>query len=124
MVLVVDDEAEVRRFVRSVLEQAGYAVAEAANAEEAWRILEQDQPELLLTDIVMPGATGLQLAARAHKLRPQLRAIFMTGYAEQYRDELSGSVCLSKPFTVAALISAVESAIGHPRPKTRTGPEA
>jgi CheY-like chemotaxis protein len=122
MILVVDDEAGIRQFVRVALEQAGYEVAEAPDAEEAWRIVEQSQPELLLTDIVMPGADGLHLAARAHKLRPQLRAIFLTGYAEQYCDELSGSVCLSKPFTVSALLSAVESAIGHPHPKTLTEP--
>jgi len=116
----VDDEPVVRQFVRLALEDAGYEVAEASSGEEAWPILEQRQPDLLLTDIVMPGTSGLQLAARAHKLLPHLSAIFMTGFAEKYRDELSGSVCLSKPFSIATLISTVESAIGHPRPRTAT----
>lgn len=115
MILVVDDEGEVREVVRLALEQAGYEVVQASNAEEAWQILERSQPELILTDIVMPGENGLQLAARAHKLNPQIHAIFMSGFAEQYRDELSGSICLSKPFTIAALLAAVEGAIGHPR---------
>jgi len=115
MILVVDDEGAVRELVRLALEQAGYEVTQASNAEEAWQILERSQPELLLTDIVMPGENGLQLAARAHRLNPRIHAIFMSGFAEQYRDELSGSICLSKPFTIAALLAAVEGAIGHPR---------
>jgi DNA-binding NtrC family response regulator len=117
MILVVDDDANVRQFVQLALEDAGYSVMEAAGADEAWRILEQNPPDLLLTDIVMPGANGLVLAARAHKLRPDLRVIFMTGFAQEYSDELSGSVCLSKPFSVGMLLSAVESAIGHPHEK-------
>ena len=121
MILVVDDDGNVRQFVRFALEDAGYSVAEAAGAEEAWKILEQNPPALLLTDIVMPGANGLVLAARAHKLKPDLRVIFMTGFAQEYRDELSGSVCLSKPFSVAMLLSAVESAIGHPRERPSVG---
>jgi CheY-like chemotaxis protein len=114
MVLVVDDDAGVRRFVSATLEERGYTVVQAASAEEAWSILEHSRLDLLITDIVMPGANGLQLAARAHKIQPHIRAIFITGYAEQFRDELSGSVCLSKPFMPASLLFAVESAIGSP----------
>jgi two-component system cell cycle response regulator CpdR len=121
MILVVDDDANVRQFVRLALEDAGYSVTAAASADEAWRILQQSPPDLLLTDIVMPGANGLVLAARAHKLKPDLHVIFMTGFAQEYHDELSGSVCLSKPFSIATLLSAVESAIGHPHQTPSAG---
>jgi two-component system, cell cycle sensor histidine kinase and response regulator CckA len=117
MILVVDDEAGVRQFVSAALAQRGYTVVQASSAEEAWGILEKSRPELLITDIVMPGGNGVQLAARAHKLQPQLRAIFITGYADQFRDELGSSVCLSKPFTTTSLLFAVESAIGPPGTK-------
>jgi two-component system, cell cycle response regulator CpdR len=117
VILVVDDDASVRRFVRAALENAGYQVGEAAASEEALRLFESNYYDLLIADIVMPGVNGLQLAAGAHHLSPGLRVIFMSGFTAQYEEELSGSVCLSKPFTVAALLGAVESAIGLPRKK-------
>ena len=117
VILVVDDEDDVRRFVRRTLEWAGYQVEDAGDPQDALRVLENTGPDLLLTDIVMPGLDGLKLAAKAHQSHPRLRAIFMTGFASQFEQELTGSVCLSKPFTVTALLSAVEAAIGLPRNK-------
>ena len=73
------------------------------------------EPQLLLTDIVMPGVNGLSLAARAHHIRPSLPVIFMTGFADEYQAQLSGSVCLRKPFKAAELITAIEDVIGRPR---------
>ena len=118
MILIVDDDAGLRRFVRAALENAGYAVEEAGDGAEAVRLLTNSRYELLLTDIVMPGMDGLKLAAEAHHLDPGLRVIFMTGFTTQYQDELSGSVCLSKPFDSATLLLAVESAIGLPRSRS------
>lgn len=115
MILVVDDESQIRTLVRVLVEQAGYSVMEASNAEEALRIVEQQSPpQLLLTDIVMPGMNGLTLAARAHHLRPTLPVIFMTGFANEYQAQLSGSVCLRKPFKPAELITAIQDVIGPP----------
>ena len=121
MILIVDDDSGVRRFVRGVLEKAGYIVDEAAGSAEALPLLESHSFDLLLTDVVMPEMVGFKLAARAHRLQPNLRVIFMTGFTAQYEDELSGSVVLSKPFTVATLLTAVESAIGLPRTKMAGG---
>ena len=117
MILVVDDEKDVRNLVRILAERAGYRVAEASNAEDALRMIEERllEPELLLTDIVMPGVNGLSLAARAHHMRPSLPVIFMTGFADEYQAQLSGSVCLRKPFKAAELITAIEDVIGRPR---------
>lgn len=117
MILVVDDEKDVRNLVRLLAERAGYRVTEAPNAEEALRLIEERllEPQLLLTDIVMPGINGLGLAARAHHMRPSLPVIFMTGFADEYQAQLSGSVCLRKPFKAAELITAIEDVIGRPR---------
>jgi len=68
----------------------------------------------MLTDIVMPGMSGLALAAQAHILRPGLPVIFMSGFASQYQDELVGNVCLRKPFKTQELLTAIEDVIGPP----------
>jgi two-component system cell cycle sensor histidine kinase/response regulator CckA len=117
LILVVDDEKDVRNLVRILAERAGYRVTEASNAEEALQIIEERllEPQLLLTDIVMPGVSGLNLAARAHHIRPSLPVIFMTGFADEYQAQLSGSVCLRKPFKAGELITAIEDVIGRPR---------
>ena len=118
MILVVDDEQHVRKLVRAILaERGGYRVTEAACADEALQILQERllEPQLLLTDIVMPGMSGLALAARAHQLRPSLPVIFMTGFADEYQAELSGSVCLRKPFKPPELLSVIQNLIGPPQ---------
>ena len=111
MILVVDDERPVRDVVRSILSAAGYEVMEAGDAGEALAVLREHAPELLLTDIVMPGLSGLGLAAQAHHLQPKLPVMFMSGFASQYEEELSGSVCLRKPFTAGELLTAVEDVV-------------
>jgi len=114
---VVDDEPVVRESVRRMLEYAGHQVWEASTAAEALQILESRHPlpDLLLTDIVMPGKTGIALAAEAHHRWPGLHVLFMSGFTRNYADELSGAVCLSKPFGPAELVVAVQSAL-DPKP--------
>lgn len=115
MILVVDDEDTILHLVQSILEGAGYEVRLATRAKEALRILEEERaPQLLLTDIVMPGLSGIALAAKVHRLMPGLPVIFMTGYATDYEEELSGSVCLGKPFTVVQLLTAVKDVLSAP----------
>ena len=116
MILVVDDEQDIRNLVKLLAERAGYRVAEAATGEEALAMLEERlfEPKLLLTDIVMPGMNGLSLAAKAHLMRPSLPVIFMSGFANDYQEELTGSVCLRKPFKPPELITAIQDVIGPP----------
>ena len=122
MILVVDDEREIRELVRRLTERAGYMSVEADSAETALRILQENHgPSLMLTDIVMPGMSGLMLAAQAHILKPSLPVIFMTGFADLYQDELSGSVCLRKPFKPADLLAAIQDVIGPPRLNDASG---
>jgi two-component system cell cycle sensor histidine kinase/response regulator CckA len=116
VILVVDDEKNVRDLVRYLLERAGYRVIEADNAETALELLQERllEPQLLLTDIVMPAMSGLALAAQAHHLRPSIPVIFMTGFANEYQAELCGSVCLRKPFKPSELLAAVQDVVGSP----------
>lgn len=107
MILVVDDEPAVRALVRTILEHAGHEVVEAATGEEALDLLRVRSPDVLLTDIVMPGMSGLALAAHAHQLRPTMPVMFMSGFAARYADELIGSICLRKPFTASQLLLAI-----------------
>jgi CheY-like chemotaxis protein len=107
VILIVDDEPGVRDFVRMTLQRAGYETEEAASADEALRKIRKQTPRILLTDIVMPGKNGLWLAAQVHRLAPSLPVLFISGFAEDYEQELSGSVCLRKPFTPAELVAAV-----------------
>ena len=122
-ILVVDDERDIRNLVRMLAERAGYRVLEADNAETALQVLQERmlEPHLLLTDIVMPGMSGLSLAARAHQLRPTLPVMFMTGFADEYQAQLSGSVCLRKPFKAPELLTAINDVIGPPHRTVEAG---
>lgn len=115
-VLVVEDEPDVRRFSAEALRDLGYAVREAADAAEALHQLANGaRADLLFTDIVMPGMTGVQLAERARARRPELRVLYTTGYAREAlanrgADEPAGAL-LAKPFTVDQLARSVRQAL-------------
>lgn len=81
IVLVVDDEPVIRAYVVRALTRAGLTVVEAADGPSALRLVADDRvrPTVLLTDIEMPGMTGIELAARLLALRPALRIVMMTG---------------------------------------------
>ncbi len=83
-ILLVEDEAAVREVTREALEMAGYRVLEAGGPEAAMRIVSDPSAEidLLLTDVVMPGMSGPELARHVSATRPGLVTIFMSGYAE------------------------------------------
>jgi CheY-like chemotaxis protein len=126
VILVVDDERHIRNLVRVLIERAGYRVTEAEDGEDALRILQERllEPQLLLTDIVMPGMSGLSLAARAHQLRPTLPVLFMTGFADEYQAELTGSVVIRKPFKAPELLTAIQDVIGPPHARSRAQDKA
>ena len=116
-ILLVDDEPQVRGFVRRALEGYGYRVLEAGVVDEALA-LGSSYPghiHLLLTDVVLPGMSGPQLAARLAPLRPEMRILYMTGYADDaivHRGVLSaGQSLLVKPFTSLGLAHEVKKAL-------------
>jgi CheY-like chemotaxis protein len=113
-ILLVDDEPQVRGFVRRALEEYGYRVLDAGQVDEALSIggSYDGQIHLLLTDVVLPGMSGPQLAARLAPLRPEMRILYMTGYADDaivHRGVLSaGQSLLVKPFTSLGLAHEVK----------------
>ncbi len=110
-ILLVDDEPGVRVLAKTVLERAGYGVLDADSAESALAVLEHhDGPiHLLLTDLVLPGLNGHELAARVAMRRPNVRRLFTSGYAAQLGPFESvfgpGVQILEKPFTGRALLA-------------------
>ena len=111
-VLLVEDEEPVRELVRRVLERAGYRVHAAALPGEALQVLETGEPiDLLLTDVVMPEMSGYQLAALVRRARPEIRTLFISGYAHaaaQAALSVDGdAVLLQKPFAPTELARAV-----------------
>jgi CheY-like chemotaxis protein len=115
-VLVVEDDTRVRRMTAARLQHLGYRVLEAATGPAALACLEQHpEVDLLLTDIVMPGGmSGTDLAAEVRSLRPDIQAVFMSGYAEPdvvRQGQMAGSAWLKKPHTAAALAQVLRTVL-------------
>jgi len=116
-VLVVEDEAPVRSVARQVLERHGYTVLEAPSAEAALDIVTRYSGtiHLLLTDVVMPGLNGRELANRLAGLRPDAKVIFMSGYTDDAVTRHGvlepGSAYVQKPFTPDAIARKVREVL-------------
>lgn len=114
IVLVVEDDADVRAYVVETLSSLNYSVREAANAEAALSILDDSGTvDLLLTDVVMPGMNGRALAEAAQLRRPGLKVLYMTGYSRNaivHQGRLDAGVSLmQKPFSQNVLAMRVRS---------------
>ena len=116
-ILLVEDEPNVRRIAKRILERNGYTVLEASNGAEALRVLErrQDPIALVLTDLVMPEMGGRELASKLRIVSPTSRILFMSGYTEDavLRQSVMepGAIFLDKPFTFDTLIRKVREAL-------------
>lgn len=117
-ILLVDDEAPIRRMVKSVLQRASYEVIEAETGVQALSIWEanKDRVNLLLTDMIMPdGVTGRDLAQQLQRSKPALNVIYSSGYeldAEASRDTSEGGVhFLQKPYDMRKLLETVHFAM-------------
>lgn len=111
-ILLVEDEAFVRKAAAEVLDSAGYGVIVAGGAAEALESCQKKlvRIDLLLTDVVMPGMNGCELAAKFEILFPEARVLLMTGYTDQITScDLSayGQTCVAKPFSTSTLLSRV-----------------
>jgi CheY-like chemotaxis protein len=114
-ILVVDDQAYIRRLVKYVLEQAGYEVELASSTEQALRILRQSHPDAVTVDLMMPGRSGLDLLAEK-QADPEIQAIpalvvSAVGLQADVQQalELGAKASLSKPFSHRQLLDAVYS---------------
>jgi two-component system cell cycle sensor histidine kinase/response regulator CckA len=113
VILLVEDEAPVRAFASRALRLRGYTVLEAESAEAALKTLEDENlsVDLFVTDVVMPGKDGPSWVREALKERPEVRVVFVSGYAEDrlnnQQDSIPNSVFLPKPFSLNDLAETV-----------------
>jgi two-component system, cell cycle sensor histidine kinase and response regulator CckA len=117
-VLVAEDEEGVRQLAIESLERRGYRVLSAASGEQALAIAGNYDGtiHLLLTDVVMPGMKGPELAERMRAMRPGIRVLLMSGYAADVvtPNDLRQAALLSKPFAPSALLAAVRDSLKVP----------
>ena len=110
-ILLAEDDDSLRGFLSRALQRAGYEVTSCADGEEAVAVLDQ-QWDLLLTDIVMPGADGIEVARVAAARQPGLRIMFITGFAAVAlaagESAPPGAKVLSKPIHLREIVTEVE----------------
>ena len=111
-ILLAEDDDDMRRFLEKALEKAGYRVASFDNGLSAYNRLREEPFELLLTDIVMPEMDGIELARRATELDPEIKVMFITGFAavalNPDNHAPKQAKVLSKPFHLRDLVNEVQ----------------
>ena len=111
-ILLAEDDNDMRRFLVKALQTAGYEVASFDIGLSAYNRLREEPFELLLTDIVMPEMDGIELARRATELDPEIKVMFITGFAAVALHPASGAPkqakVLSKPFHLREIVSEVD----------------
>jgi CheY-like chemotaxis protein len=119
-VLVTEDEPAIRNLAARVLRGLGYRVLVAESGDEALGVVNRhaEKIDLLLTDVVMPGMSGRQLAGRLTALLPELRVLFMSGYTANAIDDHGvlepGRSYLGKPFDAGQLARKVREVLDRP----------
>ena len=111
-ILLAEDDNDMRRFLVKALENAGFQVSSHDNGMSAYQRLREEPFEMLLTDIVMPEMDGIELARRASELDPDIKIMFITGFAavalNPDSDAPKDASVLSKPFHLKDLVNEVE----------------
>ena len=110
-ILLAEDDQVMREYLTRALQRSGYAVSPVDRGTAAIPLLETERFDLLLTDIVMPEMDGIELARRAGEMSPDLRVMFITGFAAvtlQAGREMPHARVLSKPFHLRDLVMEVD----------------
>ena len=114
-VLIIDDEEQVRKLIREVLEEAGHEVAEARNGREGMKLYEANPTDVVITDLVMPEQEGLETITALRRRFPSVKIIAISGAQQKldldllYVAEKLGAIrTMEKPFEVRKLLALVE----------------
>lgn len=114
-ILLAEDDESMRRFLKKALERAGHVVVDAAQGDEALTELQLREFDLLLTDIVMPVMDGIELARQAAEIDPQMKIMFITGFAAVALNPANRAPAdakvLSKPFHLKDLVQEIDRVI-------------
>jgi DNA-binding NtrC family response regulator len=121
IVLVVDDEPDIRTVVRSMLTAKGYTVIETGDPQQAIRMATQQAVHLLVTDVVMPLMKGTELAKRVQEVSPWTKVLLMSAY-KVAEVTTSGFPFIGKPFAPDALVEKVRQILSAPSPFARPAP--
>ena len=114
-ILLAEDDRVMREYLTRALERSGYAVSAVDRGTEALPLLESERFDLLLTDIVMPEMDGIELAQKAGEIAPDMRVMFITGFAAvtlKAGRSLPNARVLSKPFHLRDLVLEVDRLFG------------
>jgi len=119
--LLVEDEAGVAETVVDLLQALGYEVALSINGEAALEALNASPPfDLLISDVVMPGMSGVELACEARRLQPALGVILTSGFSasslEEAREDLSDCIFLHKPYSMGQLSRSIDQGLAAREP--------
>jgi CheY-like chemotaxis protein len=116
IILVVEDEQQIQAVVGAILEYAGYRIITASNGKEALATLETTRPDLILSDIMMPGMDGRELCKRlqVHPQHSSIPVMLMSGgYGSISLDGCKHAAFIKKPFEATALVNTVSSILGE-----------
>lgn len=125
-ILIIDDNEQVRAFLRKVLEEAGYMVTEAPNGHEGLRQFQQTPTSLVITDLLMPDMDGLEVTMALHRESPTVRIIVLTGGSGEsdFLDVaklLGAHRTMKKPITITELLQAVQQELQEGWPQKEPG---
>jgi CheY-like chemotaxis protein len=118
-ILVIDDDAGVRRMLRLALESMGYAVSEASDGKEGMALFAKHPADIVITDLVMPGTEGIETIRMLRKAHPHLKIIAMSGGSVTQSSDnlkmaksLGANAAFSKPFSMGDLSKVITGLLG------------
>ncbi|MBI2767486.1 MAG: response regulator [Chloroflexi bacterium] len=116
LILVVDDDDPVRVMLARLLKTQGYSVLQSADAAQARTVLESQRADLVISDVVMPGESGIELRRAIAQRWPELPVVLMSGYSAdgpaEFAARTPATFFVQKPFAAEELLAIVERALG------------